>query len=233
MHRLTKEPLRVAIGAPGEPQASFWRIWVTRSEVYLSAATIGGLFKVSLHSGGQCNAAFTSEQVQRSGGEAMFPDGSRRVVTWRRGLNGVVIALQLEVPSAELRAGAAGRQPSKNHIWLAAPGPGGSRSLLVAFGCPKTVATGWPQPVAGAEPLAADELPNGEGLAVLTVLHQTSTEVIAAIAEKRGRLGGPMGFAAGVAIDRRAPTSRLIVTGQGSDGRRIFVEAALRCPVAA
>jgi len=232
MHRLAAEPFRVAIGTPDGEQSSFWRFWVSASEVYLSAATIGGVFKVSLHSGGQCIAAFTNEQVRLMGGEAALAGGSRRVLSWRRGPGAVVIPFQLEFPANELRAGAAGIAPAKAHSWLEPPPPDYSRSLFVAFRTTCDPDLAWPPVIDGTAPLSADDLPNGDGVAILTSVHRTSSEVVGAISDKRGRIPKVAAVAAGKPIDRSSPTSRFIVTGTSGDGRRIFLEAALSAQVA-
>ncbi len=75
---------RFVIGEPNGPRSCLWRIWRTNNEVYVAASNLGGIEKISFHSGGICRKAFTSERGTPSG----IPD--RATHKWRR----------LETPSA-------------------------------------------------------------------------------------------------------------------------------------
>jgi hypothetical protein len=75
--------IRFASGPASCPSSSNWRLWVKGSEIYLATRQTGGEFKLSLHSSGTWNSAFTFESNAR-----LTDRGSGRVTrrhsTWTR-----------------------------------------------------------------------------------------------------------------------------------------------------
>src|SRR5688500_16694613 len=73
--------LRWAVGSSGNVRSSTWRFWGNKKgDFYLSARSIGGLFKTSFHRDGNCFAGFTREYLasQREKGTPVpqrFVDG--------------------------------------------------------------------------------------------------------------------------------------------------------------
>jgi hypothetical protein len=230
MHALDSSGLRITVGVPSGLQSGTWRFWITKSDVYVSMRAVTRLLKVSLHSGGQCNFAFTKELSESLGGDHAFPDESRRVDTWRRTpfvREGLEIPLQLHFPTSELRPSAAS-PTARAHEWIPPAADGFSRVLLLAYG-PDLTHLGHVAPqLQDGRVIAAARLPDGQDVHLLCSEIQTEGTVYRAIVQKRAlvqsnhprlRLGDPVSYT--------DPASRLLVTGTAPTGQRIFVDAAL------
>lgn len=154
--------LRVALGSPTEPFSSVWRFWVNRSDVYIAARILAGLFKISLHESGVWVLAFTSE----SG--AVF-ESNRRGMTWRRPPEfapGWTMGPSISIPRLDNSPLLAKRATDKAPIhWLTPPAVGSARWLTVVF-C-RCCDDDRREIVPGSEDVGSLELSNGESVWVL------------------------------------------------------------------
>lgn len=79
LHGVGDPSIRFAVGRPDNPRSAAWKLWVHGSDAYLTARTVGGLLKLSMHASGEWISAFTSES-----GVYLDKTGSRRHSTWHR-----------------------------------------------------------------------------------------------------------------------------------------------------
>jgi hypothetical protein len=98
--------LRFAVGHPDGPRSAVWRVWATprSSDVYVTARTLGGVAKVSLHESGRWRFAFTKEYSEDENSLAPS-EGDRVIGKWNRPpevADGITPAFMVSVPSAEV-----------------------------------------------------------------------------------------------------------------------------------
>lgn len=74
-----RSSLRFAVGSLKFPRSSVWNLWVNRSDAYLTARSMAGTMKLSLHESGVWPVAWTAES-----GIVSPQTGHRRELTWRR-----------------------------------------------------------------------------------------------------------------------------------------------------
>ncbi len=74
--------IRCAVGQADGVCGAIWRIWVTRSDAYVSVRVLGGSYKVSLHESGLGKASMTREALAKPERWAKLDRPMPRV-TWR------------------------------------------------------------------------------------------------------------------------------------------------------
>jgi len=121
VRRIVKKELRFCIGKPTGPHSTTWKIWVNRSDVYLSSRTLASHMKVSLHESGECQYSHTSESFAKMGRR----NQDRHIQKWKRRSIypeiGVVHLFRIIIPSTELRLISAEQKEAKDIVWYMAP----------------------------------------------------------------------------------------------------------------
>jgi hypothetical protein len=57
--------VRWAVGAPGEPRSSAWRLWGNKKgDIYAAVRSLGGITKASFHRDGRCQVGFADTYVE-------------------------------------------------------------------------------------------------------------------------------------------------------------------------
>lgn len=116
-----KKELRFCIGEPKGHHSTTWKIWVNRSDVYLSSRMLASDIKVSLHESGECQYSHTSESFAHRG----KPNRDRHIQKWKRRRiypeSGVVHLFRIIIPSTELRSTSAEKKEAKGVLWYMAP----------------------------------------------------------------------------------------------------------------
>lgn len=82
---MTRRRLRFAFTIPSGPNAGWtlagWRLWVSGEETYITAKTVGGVWKTSLHGDVAWRHAMTREHVES--GRLPLLQGSEDRATWK------------------------------------------------------------------------------------------------------------------------------------------------------
>ncbi len=121
VRRILKKELRFCIGEPTGLHSTTWKIWVNRSDVYLSSRMLASDIKVSLHESGECQYSRTSESFAYTG----KPNRDRHIQKWKRRRiypeSGVVHLFRIIIPSTELRSTSAEKKEAKDVVWYMAP----------------------------------------------------------------------------------------------------------------
>lgn len=116
-----KKELRFCIGEPTGPHSTTWKIWVNRSDVYLSSRMLASDIKVSLHESGECQYSHTSESFAHTGKR----NQDRHIKKWKRRSiypkSGVVNLFRIIIPSTELSLTSAEQKEAKDIVWYMAP----------------------------------------------------------------------------------------------------------------
>jgi len=126
---------RFAVGEPDGPRSSIWRLWATpKGDVYLTARSLGGTMKASLHRSGNWQFGFTSEFETKGRSQGNWPLDSRHIERWVRPPEiggGITLAFRVVIPASELREWPL--ETSKEVQWLPAPDSGNAGVIELAF----------------------------------------------------------------------------------------------------
>lgn len=138
MGRPRENVVRFAVGGPNRPRSTVWRLWTGKgtSDVYISARTLGGALKVSLHESGTWRYAFTADYGEQ---RASTGDEDRVIERWKRPppINVITSAFMVVVRSGEIglprhplpeRA----KKYSRNVTWVP-PAPRGSATHFIVM----------------------------------------------------------------------------------------------------
>lgn len=121
---------RFVVGDPYGARSCIWRVWSSRNEVYACLNSLGGIEKLSFHSGGICRKAFTSERGA--------PEGlsDRKILEWKRqttplaGTGSGTCVLEICFPTDFLSRVA---EPSTKCLTWIEPAPPQSATVLEFF----------------------------------------------------------------------------------------------------
>jgi hypothetical protein len=142
--------LRWAMGSLDGPRSSTWRLWGNKKgDIYVSVRSLGGILKTSFHRDGNCHTGLTSHYA--GSGDSLAPkEGSRYWDQWQLPNDPVVRALQIVVPSSELRKYKSNE--SAQMKWLPSSIPGSVSVVSIFIAQPGALKT---RPAAehGAKPL--------------------------------------------------------------------------------
>ena len=222
--------LRLCVGSTDGPRSGVWRLWSNKSDVYCGARSLASQFKVSLHEGGECNAAYTTEFARKLGGLDKLPKGQRRRDSWQRQTNvgdGLAVPVDIVFPTDYLGP-IPDTHPDYNTVSFIEPAPRGSAiSLIIAFGVGQPTEMEWPGMNRGFSQVGASTLPNGETVWVLKTQSVLSDHFRAetATAITRAHRGEPQ-WSNGV-VDKTSPSMRMVLGGNGPDNRRVFADVSL------
>jgi len=131
------EPVRFAVGHPGGLTSNSWRVWATRSGVYLACRDNAQDVKVSLHTGGRWRIGFTEEALRKRPG--LVPkEANRAWEVWDEPPatlpSGGIVAFKLVFVTSEL---AVRRDQRADKLWrsnfIIEPGPTGTMTVATLF----------------------------------------------------------------------------------------------------
>lgn len=160
-----KRPIYVAVGEPGH-RSGVWRIWANppstgKSDVYVTARSIAGVQKFSLHESGD----FRHQWVTGDAASRFTSSPDKRIYAWQRGPEHdgwITKGLTVFFPAGERdRITDDGSHPEST-IWLPEGEPGSVWVLHIVFARPDQGEAAMP----GIIPLDGFTLPNGSALMV-------------------------------------------------------------------
>lgn len=157
-----RSSLRFAVGSLKFPRSSVWNLWVNRSDAYLTARSMAGTMKLSLHESGVWPVAWTAES-----GIVSPQTGHRRELTWRRPrplANGWTEAPAVVIPHTGTTEPLplSHEELTKPVVWVPGSRPGSAIRFGLVFSPPgiaradRRRAFGWSR-VVGGRPLANGE----------------------------------------------------------------------------
>jgi len=125
---------RFVVGTEGGPFSSVWSAWHGSNDYYVSARTIAGAMKISLHGSGKCRIALVDAYAEKLKEEGIFPDRDRALLKWDRKPTPntrAIKALGVIFPTGYMR----GEEPKfslKKPTWGFQAAPAG-RAVEIAF----------------------------------------------------------------------------------------------------
>jgi hypothetical protein len=158
---------RVAVGSPTGVNSAVFKIWspIGKSDIYASIREHAGVFKISLHDGGECFAGLTKPFADSQPKALSEMGGSRHQSRWTRQTHvgsRVVTPLQFVVPASELGSWREKEMSTNSVRWLPAPTAGRSVIISCIFGGQKLPDADWPGRRNETQLVATKILPNGE-----------------------------------------------------------------------
>ena len=163
--------IRFAVGERGDQLSPVWKIWSNKNDVYLTARTLGGFFKISLHWPDYWAAATTKE----SGAEIL--PGNRQQKVWKRPpefepgrTHGPHIAVARLAQHDHAKFD---EKPTKSNTieWIPKPNSNCKATVAVFFGSPDKTLDDFTGILAPGEVYVNDhlELENGEKVFIMVV----------------------------------------------------------------
>jgi len=180
--------VRFAVGGPGEPRSSVWRLWrhtnVAKSDVFLAPRTLAGSVKISFHQSGEIRDAFTKQfQLQHAGAGAQ----GRARVKWQRKTfsteTGAIQLYRVVFPHSELRLRPIEeRMDEDSVVWIPPSAKANATFVELIVTRPGLTALEIHNFVPALDgPLAHWMLPNGENFIAIARVSQLEAETIAQI----------------------------------------------------
>jgi hypothetical protein len=177
--------VRFAVGGPGQPRSSAWRLWrhtnPLKSDVFLAPRTLAGTLKISFHESGEIRDAFTKEFQLQHG--AANTQGRARLV-WQRGAYseevGAIQLYRLVFPHSELRdQPIAERIDEDAVIWIPASHRGNATFVELILTHPGIHALELGNFIPSMDgPLAQWHLPTGENFIAVARVGQLEPEAL-------------------------------------------------------
>lgn len=156
--------LRIAVGGPEGPRSTVWRIFSQGGEVYAAHRSLAGIEKFSFHSSRICRRAFVKERNLPDGKSDRLLERWIRAETPAAGQRRAVAVLSVIFPTAHLSS--SGQPPNKSVLWVSPAGSDSSRVVQMIFTRDSESELQNALVEGGAELLAYQALPNGDGFAV-------------------------------------------------------------------
>lgn len=192
------KPIRFAVGSPRGPTSAIWRLWVTRSDVYIAARRLAATIKVSLHESGQWQHSFTAEFEKRQLSGKRLPLPTRHMSTWPRPREigpGVTLACRIIVPHSEVTAKVDAVGDSPSIAWMPRPPEGSVVEFQVWLTKPETVVTNWPgYRSRGAQLIGKTVLGNGQTVWVTALEEPVSPSLQLEIQQRKNLLRSKVGL---------------------------------------
>lgn len=215
MPRANDLEIRVAVGSPTAAQSSILRVWSRRgeSDVHAAVREIGTRFAVTLHEGGRCHAALTSESPSAAPSLIEALGGSQPQNDWTRRTH---LGSQQEVPlicafpTSELTRWRATPITARSLRWVAPPPDGGVTAIACIFTGSHHAASSWPGKQEHDLLLGQKHLPNGEMCWVVAYVTMEHRRVDKVIAHARQRAEAARARAPATSAQRAHEISRMI-----------------------
>lgn len=155
------KPIRFGIKDVNDNQSGVYRVWTSKSDVYLAVRVLGGDIKVSLHESKECQFSFTSNFIKGLD----IPNKSRHIEKWERKPNigqGITLAFRIVIPQSELRERIVDQSKVK---WIENSEESTCLEVALIFTEKGINVSGWPgKKSMGTQLLKSYKLPNGETL---------------------------------------------------------------------
>jgi hypothetical protein len=126
---------RFGVGNPDGKHSLVWKVWASRNtpDVYVTAPSMGGMMKASIHASGQRHIGLASEYSQDK--------SARHFDRWLGGYKSkegsMSIEFQIRIPTGELRAFPLRERDLKNNvIWLPPAPESQAMAVLLLFLAP-------------------------------------------------------------------------------------------------
>jgi hypothetical protein len=141
-YRVKRKEIRFAVGEAGNQASPIWRLWCRKSDVYLTARTLGGFFKISMHAP---NAQHPAEAwIAANTSESGVDLKVRRMKRWDRPAEvtkgwtwGPRIAVPMVAALEDLRIDENVAKPVE---WKPAPVAGTKATISLIFAGPEVTA---------------------------------------------------------------------------------------------
>jgi hypothetical protein len=162
---LTRQGLRFAVGRSGSVHSSIWRTSWSKSDYYISARSIFGSMKISLHESRICRLALTERYMTWLREQGLAPPDDRAFVKWRRPPapeSGAHLAVVLVFPTDNLHLDDPAWKNSNKPLLHFEPAPSGKAVELGFFYSREAKETLEPRFMEIGKPLHYADLPNGE-----------------------------------------------------------------------
>jgi len=210
--------LRWAVGSFDGLRSSTWRLWGNKKgDIYISVRSLGGIIKTSLHRDGNCHTGFTSHYA--GSGNSLAPtEKSRHWDEWRLSNDSVVRAMQIVVPSSELRRFKSNE--SEQMKWLPSPINGSASVVSIFIAQPEALKT-WPEAEHGTKPLGIIWT-NKRIMWAVYAENSIDDNTRSEIEKYRAKISG----LPGAAKVHRNPGVRAILCGFKDNQDRFFIELA-------
>ncbi len=127
---------RFCVGSREGKRSSVWKLWVSKSDVYIQSRMMGSDIKVSIHESGLCQFSMTEDWVKKTG----KCNNERHIVRWQREeptKTSTIHLFRIIIPESELRAVKVSENISRV-TWLSAP-PFGFVTLIECYLTPPSV----------------------------------------------------------------------------------------------
>lgn len=101
---MAKQELRFAVRTEDGRRSTIWKVWASKSDVYIQSRMMGSSSKVSLHESGECQYSMTSEWLHKNPDKAK--KSSRHIVRRkieRPSTTKVLHIFQVTIPTTEIR----------------------------------------------------------------------------------------------------------------------------------
>lgn len=233
MRRANDLEIRVAVGSPSGTQSCILRVWSRRgeSDVHAAVREMGSHFGVTLHEGGRCHAALTSESPTAAPALIEALGGPQRQNDWTRRTH---LGSQQEVPlicafpTSELTRWRVQPVTAPSLRWVAPPPDGGVTAIACIFTGAHLAAASWPGKQEDDRLLGQKHLPNGEMFWVVAYVTTEHRRVDKVIAHARRQAETARARVPATSA-QRAPESRRMIAFDFHTGDRtlLMIDAAL------
>ncbi len=207
---------RIVVGCSPKPQSAIYRIWSNKgkSDVYASIRDIAGVFKVSLHESGVCQAGFTQKfEIEN---KEIIDDvgGSRHQSRWCRKTHvgpRIITPLQFCIPANQLKVWEKKKEIPKKTTWIDPPEKEYSIIISCIFSGQVISDDNWPGRVNGTKFIGTKVLPNGEKFWLIWQKCQTSQIEYNILTEAAGHMRREKMIPLSGVDSKNVPTLRMMI----------------------
>lgn len=227
---MSRQIARFAVGAPSQPRATVWRLWVQGAEAYLTRGTPGPSFKASFHRDGRCHYSLPIDHPT-----AVALDGStlprRYIEDWRAvavaGAD-LTVPLRIVTPMCELRTAPLPEGTKTPITWIVPPTEACAVDILFAVSG-AVAGDDWPgKSLLASRLIAKMSLATGRFLwAVWTPVAQGEEEFRQLVDERRTAIQSSRPVFRAGALDRSRSDTRLLIPIRNDDGQRAIIDASV------
>jgi hypothetical protein len=125
---------RFGVGDPNGKHSLVWKVWASRNtpDVYVTARSMQGAMKASIHASGQRHVGLTSEYA--------LDKTKRHYDRWLGGhklTEGVSLEFLIQIPTVELRSFPLGTGDLKNNVVWLQPSPDQTMTIVILLLAPE------------------------------------------------------------------------------------------------
>ncbi len=235
MSRKAEHVCRFGVRSHDMRMSKVWRVWslprTGKSDVYLTAGRLAGIFKASLHQSGTWQVSFTYQFISKISDRGTWTKISRHFDRWQRPNEigpGVTLALRILIPNSELREVENHTGSTKPVHWVPAPGIGLAVSFDILITKPGTQILDWPgKHSMGTELVSWFSLANNEVLWLVNRTEPVSQEVVDSIVRARSSQHTAIRLDTKGSLDFTNKNLSAILMHRVNDGSYLLIEAAI------